>query len=121
MKRLVLGVLITLTTCHYDPDARIAVEAAKTITRDYASQQLKAYAAGADCLVLLIRTKRSFDDAAVETLHYGTGESTTYPGGLQQFAEDRKFRAVAYKDADGGLWTYGSITREEAHSMPVCR
>lgn len=122
MKRLsALALLLAAATCTYDPAATASIEAARTVTRDYARQELQAFAAGTDCLVLLVRAAAALDDAAVETLHYGDGESTPYPGGLQQFAERRKFRAVAYQDSTGRLWTYGSITRQEAQSLPVCR
>lgn len=119
MKRL-LAVLLALAACNYDPVAQVSVDAAETITRDYEPRSLKAYAAGSDCLVLLVRASTRLNDTAVETLHYGNGESLLHPGGLQQFAAAKKFRAVAYRDSDGNLWTYGSITRQEAQSMRTC-
>lgn len=120
MKRLPAALLI-LAACTYDPAAQVSIDAANTITRDYAPQNLKAYAAGTDCLVLLIRAGTPLNDTAVETLHYGNGESVLHPGGLQQFAEEKKFRAVAYRDSEGALWTYGSITRQEAQTVRPCR
>jgi hypothetical protein len=120
MKRLALGFFIMLAAC-YNPDSNVTIDAANALTRNAAKQRLKAYAAGNDCQILLVRAKTTIDDAGVETLHYGTGESPVYPGGLQQFAEERKFRAVVYKDSESSLWTYGSTTREEAQTMPVCR
>lgn len=122
MKRLcaAAALLLTFAGCYADPQLKIPVEAANALTRDYRRHELVARAAGTDCLVLLVRTRASLDDSTVETIHYGTGEPP-FPGGIQQFAEEREFRAVAYRDGGGGLWTYGSITREEAESMPVCR
>ncbi|HEX6099182.1 MAG TPA: hypothetical protein VF432_22910 [Thermoanaerobaculia bacterium] len=122
MKHLsALALLAALAACDFNPDAKAPIESARMLTRNYTLHELTAYAAGTDCRVLLVRTRTALDDATVETLHYGDGESATYPGGLQQYAEERKFRAVAYRDQDGGLWTYGSITRQEAQTMPVCR
>lgn len=117
----VLLLLVAVTACDVNPDAKAPVAAAHELTQNYTLQELKAYAAGTDCRVLLVRIRTTLDDAAVETMHYGDGESAAYPGGLQQFAEERQFRAVAYRDHDGRLWTYGSITRQEAQTMPVCR
>jgi hypothetical protein len=116
-----LTLLVALAACDFNPGAKAPVEAAHALTRNYTLHELKAYAAGIDCHVLLVRINTTLDDAAVETMHYGDGESAAYPGGLQQFAEERQFRAVAYRDDNGGLWTYGSITRQEAQTMTVCR
>ena len=122
MNRLpALGILIFLSACEVRPAAEGTVTAAYTLGQHYATQRLQIHAAGDDCLILLIRTKTALDNATVESIHYGTGEHNAYDGGIRQFAEDRGFRAVAYKDADGGLWTYGAITRDEAKSMPICR
>jgi len=112
-----LGLLFALA-CHFNPAARANIEAAREVEERY---PLRASAAGEDCLVLIIRTDRTLDDRTVEAIHYGTGERTAYPGGIQQFAIDKRFRAVLYRDADRGLWTYGSITREEAQSIETCR
>lgn len=122
MKRLpVLGILLVFCTCELDPRTKIAIAAAGAFTKQYAKQRLIAAAAGQDCLVLLIRANDPLDDTTVEAIHYGTGDYKAYDGGAQQFAEDRKFRAVAYRDTNGGLWTYGAITRAEAQSIPICR
>lgn len=122
MKRLfVLSVLTALSACGFNPDAEMPVAAARTLTRQYAKQKLDADAAGTDCLILLVRTKKVVDHATIEAIHYGTGDYIAYDGGVQQYAEDRKFRAVVYRDSAGGLWTYGATTRDEAKSMPVCR
>jgi len=122
MNRLpALGILILLLACEIHPAAERPVAAAHTLGQRYATQKLQIHAAGDDCLILLIRTKTALDNTTVESIHYGTGEHRAYDGGIQQFAEDRGFRAVAYKDAEGGLWTYGAITRDEAKSMPICR
>jgi hypothetical protein len=122
MTRLpVFCVLIALLGCDLNPGARIPVAAAQIATQQYAKQDLRADAAGDDCKVLLIRTKKEFDNALVESIHYGIGDSDTYQSGMQQFAEAKGFRAVVYRDAAGDLWTYGSITLDEAKSMPTCR
>ena len=122
MKRLpVFGVLIALLGCDLNPGAKGSVAAAQIATRQYAEQYLRADAAGDDCRILLIQTKKGFDNALVESIHYGIGEHDTFHGGIQQFAEAKGFRAVVYRDAAGDLWTYGSITLEEARTMRRCR
>jgi hypothetical protein len=122
MKRLpVFGFLIALLACDLNPGAKIPVAAAQIATRQYAQQHLRADAAGDDCGVLLIQTKNVFDNALVESIHYGIGEYDAFNGGMQQFAETKGFRAVVYRDATGDLWTYGSITLDEARTMPSCR
>lgn len=122
MKRLPLhGILIALMACNLNPGAKGSVAAAHAVPRHYANQGLRADAAGDDCTVLLIRTKTGFDNAMVESIHYGIGEAGAYPGGIQQYAEAKGFRAVVYRDAAGDLWTYGSTTLDEARTMPTCR
>ena len=113
--------MFLLAACNASPEVQSHIEAAAKLTRDYAHAGLNAHAAGTDCLILLVRSSTPLDDLAIETMHYGTGVPTPYDGGLQQFAKDHMFRAVAYKDANGRQWTYGSVTREEAGSMPICR
>lgn len=117
----VFGILIALFACDFNPDAKIPIAAANTLEQHYMKQKLQIHAAGNDCLILLIRAEAVLNDATVESIHYGTGEYNSYDGGVQQYAEDRRFRAVAYRDADGRFWTYGAITRDEAKSMPICR
>ncbi len=122
MNRLpVYCALIALLGCDLHPGAKIPVAAAQKITQQYAKQDLRADAAGDDCKVLLIRTRKAFDNALVESIHYGIGESDASQEGMQQFAEAKGFRAVVYRDSAGDVWTYGSITLDEARSMPTCR
>jgi hypothetical protein len=117
---LALSAILALCGCEYDPATKRSIDATNTVNRLYAAQNVQASAAGNDCMILFIRVDAPLDDSMVESIQYGTGERDAYEGGIQQFAEDRKFRAVAYKDAQGGLWTYGSITRDEARSMSTC-
>lgn len=118
---LATGVLITLFACDYNPAAEVPIRHAAELTRKYAAERLRADAAGNDCQVLLVRAKTPLHDSTVETIHYGTGEPGVYRDGIQQFADERRFRAVAYRDSEGRLWTYGAITRGEAASMETCR
>jgi hypothetical protein len=116
MSRLpAIGLLFALA-CDFNPTARASFESVRDIHERYSVR-----AAGEDCLALLIRTDSAFDDRTVESIQYGTGDFTAYAGGVQQFMADRRFRAVVYKDTNDGLWTYGSITREEARSIETCR
>jgi hypothetical protein len=97
-----------------------AVAAAASFTWQHTRHKLLASVAGSDCLVLLISTETTFDQDLVESIHYGTGGYDAF-GGVEQFARDHEFRAVVYRDASGGLWTYGATTREEARSISRCR
>ncbi|MDP9190198.1 MAG: hypothetical protein M3P06_00660 [Acidobacteriota bacterium] len=117
----VLGIFIMLLACDLNPAAKAPIAAAHAVTRQFAKQRLRAEAAGEDCMVLLIRTKTGFDDALVESIHYGVDEYDAYRGGIQHFAETKGFRAVVYRDASDGLWTYGSIALDEAKALPTCR
>jgi hypothetical protein len=118
MKRFpVIGVLLALYACEFNPRAEKLVEAARQFTELHAKEDFHGFAAGDDCRVLLVRAEARLGDAAVESIYYGTGDS----GGVQQFLEDHGFRAVVYTDPDRGRWTYGSITTEEAQSLRPCR
>jgi hypothetical protein len=87
----------------------------------YAQWKFDAAAAGDDCAVLFLRSRVLLDDSSVEAIHYGAGGYALPDGGLQQFARDRSFRAVVYRDASGVLWTHGATTRREAESLVECR
>jgi hypothetical protein len=93
--------------------------AAALLTREHREEKLRASAAGSDCRVLLVEIETESDDDLVESIHYGTGQYGAF-GGVEQFAQDRGFRAVIYRDAAGAVWTYGATTREEARSIPPC-
>ena len=115
-------VAVLAAACDSGPKAEARViAAADAWTRKFESERLEARVSGSDCLVLLIRSKTPLDDATVESIHYGTRPYGAYEGGVQQFAEDRKFRAVVYRDDSAEVWTYGSTTRDEAQSLAVCR
>ena len=117
----ILGVLLALCACDFNPKADRSAEAARQLTELYEARELRANAAGDDCLVLLILAEGRLDDAAVESIHYGTGGGAGYDGGVRQFLEDRGFRAVVYRDANRGEWLYGATTRAEAQSLNTCR
>jgi hypothetical protein len=122
MKRLpLIGVLLALYSCDFNPRTEKLVHAARQFTKLYATRELHASAAGDDCLILLIRADARLGDASVESIHYGTGDTAGYSGGVQQFLENHGFRAVVYTDPDRGRWTYGSITSDEAQSLRPCR
>lgn len=116
MRRLVLLLLFACNVPHADKET---IAAADVFTRDYEKQELAARVAGTDCKVLLIQAEMRLDDVTVESIHYGTAEYSAN-GGVEQFAE-RRFRAVVYRDPSGVVRTYGSITLDEARSMPRCR
>lgn len=117
MRRLMF---VLLFACHVDPAAKDTIAAAKQLTRDYGKSELQAFAAGQDCKVLVIESETKLDTTAIESIHYGSGEYGVN-GGAEQFSSDHRFRAVAYRDSSGIVQTYGSITRDEARSMPRCR
>jgi hypothetical protein len=115
-----LALLFAILGCNSDRADDAASAAAKAFTRQHAAHKLHASVAGSDCHVLLISTEIAFDDELVESIHYGTGGYGAF-GGVEQLAHDRGFRAVVYRDRQGGLWTYGATTRDEARALPRCR
>jgi hypothetical protein len=117
---LLISIVIVATACNVSPNATVPVSAADDLSRRYEKQQLQAYAAGKDCLILLIESKAELNDSAVEAIQYGTGPYTGYPGGTQQFAEDHGFSAVVFRDSRQQSWRYGSITRDQARSLTRC-
>ena len=121
MKRFIrAGLVLALVACNVRPAANESVAAADLFTKEHAARKLRASAAGEDCKVLLIRIDGALDRELVDSLHYGTGEYDAF-GGVEQFAQDRDFRAVVYRDSEGELRTYGATTRDEARSLPHCR
>ena len=115
MKRLPhIAVLIAMFACDFNPAAEAPVNAASTLAKRYEQQKLNIHAAGHDCRILVVQANTPLDRATVESLHYRTD-------GIQQSAEDEKFRAVVYRDEAGGMWTYGATTLEEAKEMRLCR
>lgn len=120
MQRLMRSALVlALVACNAQPVSREA-GAADSFTQQHRKHKLQATAAGSDCRVLLIAIETQFDEDLVESIHYGTGDYGAF-GGVEQFARDRGFRAVVYRDPSDGLWTYGATTRDEARSLPRCR
>jgi hypothetical protein len=125
---LMMFVLIT-AACGSDappaPTHHARVVAAQLFTQRFAHSRfaewkIRANAAGSDCDVLLVQTPVVMEDAMVEALHYGAGAYGVVNGGVQRFARDRSFRAVAYKDSSGRLWTYGDVTAARAETLKPC-
>jgi len=115
-----LALVFALVACNAPRAEKSAAKAAAEFTRQHAKHKLHAFVAGSDCRVLLISTATTFDDELVETIQYGTGDYGAF-GGVDQFAHERGFRAVVYRDSNDALWTYGATTRDEARSLPRCR
>ncbi len=122
------GVAVSLFAAFCAPqrprDVRIA--SASTLTdRCVASRlskwNLHASAAGADCDVLLVETPVVLDDSLVEAIHYGSGVYAVIDGGVRRFGREHAFRAVAYRDVTGRIWTYGPLTQGETESLQPCR
>jgi hypothetical protein len=108
------------------PQRDLRVGAASLFTRRYSQSRLsgwnvRATAAGGDCGVLLVETSVLMEDSMVEALHYGAGAYGVVDGGVQRFSRDRSFRAVAYKDSSGRVWTYGDVTAGDAEKLTRCR
>ena len=121
MQRLVGSALVfSLLACNTPRAGEEAALAADLFTRQHRKHELRASVAGSDCRVLLIRGETAFEDDLVESIQYGVGSYDAF-GGVEQFARDRGFRAVVYRDPAGEFWTYGATTRAEAQSMPRCR
>ena len=122
--RVTLLILLTLMACSDDPrEAHIA--AAKAFTRHYTQSRLgkwnvRASAAGTGCTVLLVEASIVMDDFMVDALHHGTGAYDVYPGGVEQFARERGFDGVAYKDPRKHLWTYGSAVSHDVATLTPC-
>ncbi len=108
-----------LIACHVNRADNAAIAAAASFTRQHTKHKLHASVAGSDCQILLITIETAFDDDLVESIHYGTDGYDAF-GGVEQFAHDHEFRGVVYRDASGGLWTYGATTRDEARSLSPC-
>lgn len=120
-----LFALLAVAACDQSPD-HLHVSAASIFTERYSRSSLskwkvRANAAGADCSILLIDTGVLLDDAIVEALQYGAGDSDLWAGGVQQFCRERSFSGVVYRDRAGRIWTYGSITPFEAASIERCQ
>ncbi|HEY0158223.1 MAG TPA: hypothetical protein VGF28_13145 [Thermoanaerobaculia bacterium] len=110
--------LVLLACNHHQAGERHAA-AADLFTQTYEARNLEASVGGTDCLVLIIDAGTPLDDTLVESMQYGTGPYEELC--VEQLAEERRFRAVVYRDAAKHLWTYGAIDLEEARSLPRCR
>lgn len=86
-----------------------------------AKWNIRGTAAGDDCDVLLVDTSMVLDDSLAESIHYGSGAYAVVDGGVRRFTRERAFRAVAYRDRTGRVWTYGDLTRREAEELQPCR
>jgi hypothetical protein len=111
---------LALLACNDPRAGKDAANDATAFTRQHAKHKLHASVAGHDCRVLVISTKAALNKDLVESIQYGTGDYMAF-GGADQFAHERGFRAVVYRDSTGAFRTYGAITRDEAQSMPHCR
>jgi hypothetical protein len=124
MNRLLAMTLLTLfLACDTDPASKAHIEASDELTelcKRFPSWSIQSNAAGSDCQVLLVRTGQALTDSLVEGFQYGAPQYKAYEGGIQQFASDRKFRAVTYQDVNDRFWTYGATTENEAQSMKPC-
>jgi hypothetical protein len=120
----ILGIALSLAlfACDSNPENRLYVIASEELTMRYTRTpvEIRATAAGGDCLVLLVQSKTPLNDNTVEALHYGSPDYKGYPGGVRQFAIDHEFRGVAYRDAHGTLWTFGSTSEKEAREVHQC-
>jgi hypothetical protein len=86
-----------------------------------AGWNIRGRAAGTDCGVLLVTFDVIMEESMISSFHYGNGiYGTNLPGGVAQFYPERGFRGVAYRDADGRSWTYGSVNGTEASSLSPC-
>lgn len=121
MKRIARSAFVfALLACHASEAGGPASAAAEAFTREHARHHLHAEVAGSDCRVLLITLETVSDENMVESIHYGTSGYEAL-GGAEQFAHERGFRAVVYRDRDGILRTYGATSRDEAKSLRTCR
>lgn len=111
---LVAGATTLFAACRSNEggDRTAYVAAARTLTHRYAISQLaqwklQARAAGADCSVLVIQTDVTLADSMVDALHKGDAAYDVYPGGIRQYAQERAFRGVLYRDDTPKWWAYG--------------
>ena len=120
-----LAIMFGCEAHQIQPGVRSRISAASVLSQQYASSPLASWnvrvnAAGRDCAVLLVQPSISMDDSLVEALHYGSGPYAAYGGGVEHFSRDHSFRAVAYRDASGHIWTYGAVDTAEAETLAPC-
>jgi hypothetical protein len=114
------ALVLALLSCTAERAGEAEAAAAQSFTRQYDKHKLHASVAGSDCRVLLITSETALDKDLIESMHYGTDGYSAF-GGVEQLSRDRGFRAVVYGDPNGGLWTYGATTQDEARTIPRCR
>jgi len=128
MQRTLLIFTLLALACESrpQPDGRHdRVTAATMLTAHYSRPpftqwRIRVDAAGARCDVLVVNTRITLEESMVDAMHTGAGEYGVIPGGLRQFASERAFRAVAYRDTTGRVWAYGGVTAEDAMRMRRC-
>jgi hypothetical protein len=110
-----------LTANHRDMHVAAANEFTERYSRSrLAAWNVRAHAAGTDCDVLFVQTSIIMEESMVDALHYGAGAYAVYAGGVQRFCRDRSFRATAYGDPSGRVWTYGEITAAQSTNLRPC-
>lgn len=72
----------------------------------FAKWRIRGKATGPDGSLLCVSIGIVVDDSMIQALHYGSGLYDVYPGGIQGFMKDRRFRAVTYTDKTGRKWGY---------------
>jgi hypothetical protein len=122
---MILALLAAMCESHRPPNHETHIVAANAFTQRYAHSRfarwnVRASARGRDCDVLLVETDMLMEDSMVEAMHYGAGAYGVIDGGVQRFYRDRTFRAVAYKDSSGRIWSYGDVTASEAVTLKRC-
>jgi len=122
---MILALLAAMCDSRRPPDRETHILAANAFTQRYAhsrfaSWNVRASARGRDCDVLLVETDMLMEDSMVEAMHYGAGAYGVIEGGVQRFYRERIFRAVAYKDSSGRIWSYGDVTASEAATLKRC-
>lgn len=122
--RTALVMLIALAACSSD-SRDVHITAATAFTQHYSQSRLgkwnvRASAVGADCGVLLVEAAIIMDDSMVDAMHHGTGAYDVYPGGVHQFSQERSFRAIAYRDPSGRVWTYGPVPASDPNALAPC-
>lgn len=112
-----------ITTGAINDDVRIA--SAVLLTSRYARSPLAEWnirvkAAGPDCKILVVNIGVIMDDSMIEAMHYGAGPYGIFEGGVKRYYLERSFRGVAYKDASGKTWPFGSLSESESKEPDPC-
>ncbi len=123
------ALFVTLAACAFEPPTtkpQTHVQAANAFTTMCAGSRLarwkvRADAAGPACNVLVVDASVILEDTMIEAMHYGAGPYTVYGGGIEKFARERRFRGVVYRDVTRRLWTYGTVSEDEAEKLQPCR